>query len=170
MSEIDTHPHQCIGVITCPSTYEIVAGNDRHRDIPLYLLDEDAPEWSAKAGDLVLGGGAGESAALRIALPEAIRFVTQEAGSRDLSGIVPFKAYWSATQAFVFGEGYARLGWHPGRPIEVWLTEQIVAFLLREYPAVDGVHKGPKPPREGGSLCRLPRLTNGADGGLTSII
>ncbi len=67
MALIDCYRHRCIGIVQCPSTYEIVPGNNTHRNIPLYLLEEDAlnaHSWQAKRGDLLLGGRLGESAAL----------------------------------------------------------------------------------------------------------
>ncbi len=157
MSEIDQYKHKCIGIITCPSIYEIVAGNDSHRNIPIYRLDESTSEWNSKQGDLLLGGGSGESQALRISLPEAIRFLTQDhwgaLGNSD--GI--FKAYWSMTAAFVFGEGYSKTGWNPKQSsIELWLVEHIVAFILREYPEEYMKHCGTVALIQNGLICRLP--------------
>jgi hypothetical protein len=105
MSEIDQYQHRCIGVISCPSTYEFVKRNSTNRLIPLYRLDESAIEWDSKPGDLVLGGGAGESEALRISIPEAINYFTNEDWDPgEMKGNV-YKAYWSMTGAYVFGEG-----------------------------------------------------------------
>ena len=81
MAVIDSYQHTCIGIVQCPLTYAIVPGNSTHRNIPSYRVDADVPDdahWQAKAGDLLLGGGSGESAALRISIPEAIRFFTDE--------------------------------------------------------------------------------------------
>src|SRR5258708_697122 len=109
MSEIDQYKHHCLGIITCPSTYEIVHSNNSHRLIPIYRLDEAASDWHAKPGDLLLGGGSGESAALRISIPEAI-YLSTRADWDDLHSYAEIiHAYWSMNQAYVFGEGYAKI-------------------------------------------------------------
>ena len=41
MSVIDSYQHTCIGIVQCPSTYAIVPGNNTHRNIPIYRIDED---------------------------------------------------------------------------------------------------------------------------------
>jgi hypothetical protein len=161
MSEIDQYKHQCLGLVTCPSTYEIVYRNNSHRLIPIYRIDETAEEWHAKPGDLLLGGGSGESAALRISIPEALQFYTDAVRNEFDSLDELFHAYWNPNQAFVFCEGYAKLGWHPNYPINVWLTEHILAFLLREYPEVYRKYSGPDLLEQDGSICRLP--TPGSD-------
>jgi hypothetical protein len=175
MSEIDSYQHECIGIVLCPSSYEIVYANNLPPDIPtpipLYRIDEDTTEgdsFQAKRGDLLLGGGRGGSPALRISIPEAIYFFTED----DYPDAHPeldvyfatnqalrdwhFHAYWTMTQAFVFCEGYVKLGWTPNEPIETWLTEHILAFVLREYPAVYGPFQGTAPLERDGSICRLP--------------
>jgi hypothetical protein len=156
MSEIDSYKHTCIGIVVCPSTYEIVGGNDEHRNIPLYRLEESAPEWNAKDGDLLLGGGSGESQVLRISIPEAFVGATREDAEPFRFSEDAFKAYWSMTGAFVFGEGYVKIGWHPRQPIENWLAEHIVSFVLREYPETYGRFRGPGLLRKDGSICRRP--------------
>ena len=156
MSEIDGYRHVCIGIVVCPSTYEIVPGNNTHREIPLYRLEEDASDWEAKSGDLLLGGGAGESPALRISIPEAVVWATREGARNPLPPEGVCRAYWSMTRAYVFGEGYVQIGWHPSQPIESWLTENVVAFILREYPETYGPHRGPGPMKNDGSIFRKP--------------
>ena len=65
--------------------------------------------------------------------------------------------YWSSTQAYMFCEGYRKLGWHPHlRNIESWLRDHIVAFVLREYPERWGNFRGNDPIDEDGSICRPP--------------
>jgi len=149
MSEIDRYKHQCIGIISCPSEYGI-------RNIPLYRLDESASEWDAKPGDLLLGGGSGESDALRVSLPEAIFLVTRDDwfDYDELDTI--FRAYWGTSSAFIFGNGYAKLGWHPSKSMEFWLIDHIVAFILREYPETYGKYRGTQQLEQDGSICRLP--------------
>ncbi len=160
MSEIDTYRHQCVGIVGCPSRFEIVQGR-AHRDIPVYRIDEDAPDtlsFRAKAGDLLLGGGAGESAALRISIPEALWFYTRDDWDewKAIDEIV--HAYWTMNDAFVYCDGYYQRGWNPGTVrIENWLAAHILAFLLHEYPIDYRHHVGQRALEQDGSICRLPR-------------
>jgi hypothetical protein len=175
MSEIDSYQHECIGIVDCPTSYKVVYGSNPPpgipTPIPLYRIDEDTTagdSFQAKRGDLLLGGGRGESPAFRISIPEAIHFFTEDDyfdAHPELDALFStnqalrdwhFRAYWTLTQAFVFGEGYAKLGWTPDEPIETWLTEHILAFVLREYPAVYGAVQGSAPLERAGSICRLP--------------
>jgi hypothetical protein len=161
MSEIDSYQHECIGIMLCPSRDEIVRGNNSHRNIPLYLLKEDsfaADSWQAKQGDLLLGGGSGESAALRISIPEAILFFTHE--HKSIEEFV--HAYWTESEVVVFCDGYAKLGWSPQDRIEVWLAEHLVAFVLQEYPERFGKWNGNVPMKRDGAICRLPTSTEKA--------
>jgi hypothetical protein len=76
MSEVDGYRHRCIGMVRCPSRFAIVRQRT-HQEIPIYRIDDDASDatsFRAKAGDILLGGGTGESAALRISIPEAFWF------------------------------------------------------------------------------------------------
>ncbi|MEA2574203.1 MAG: hypothetical protein QOH93_1501 [Chloroflexia bacterium] len=162
MSEIDSYKHECIGMVSCPASYGLGTVYFREErpqwEIPLYRIDDDAPDatsFDAKRGDFLIGGGGGESPALRISIPEAINFLTNEAWDGD-SGDEICKAYWTMNQAFVFCEGYEKLGWTPVRNIEAWLTEHVVAFVIREYANVYGMVAGPNPIEADGSICRLP--------------
>lgn len=146
MSEIDGYKHTCPGVVHCPSPHPIAFGSDT-RDVFVYRLDEDAldsPEWQAKSGDIVLGGGSGEAAILRVAMPEAILFFTHD--DWDGFDVVAdvYRACWSMTEAYIFGAGYVKMGWDPSSPIETWLAEHITAFVLREYPECYEGHLGPQ--------------------------
>jgi hypothetical protein len=160
MSVIDSYQHACIGIVLCPATYPIVPGNPTHRNVPIYRVDEDVfddTDWQAKAGDILLGGGSGESAALRIAIPEAIQFFTgEEPPHFDLLWNTLWQAYWSPTEAYVFGEGYAKLGWQPPIPIECWLVEHIIAFLLQSYPEQYTKYRGAEGIGQSGAICRKP--------------
>ncbi|MFZ6028183.1 MAG: hypothetical protein ACOYYS_10760 [Chloroflexota bacterium] len=159
MSEIDCYQHQCIGIVECPSSYEIVPGNNSHRNVPIYRLEQDALDattWQAKKGDLLLGGGSGESAALRISIPEAIYFFTDEDWDAFETYEEITQAYWSMTDAYVFCEGYRKRGWTPDIHIEMWLAEHIIAFVVREYPQDYGIYRGELIPERDGSICRLP--------------
>ncbi len=163
MSEIERYKHECIGMVHCPSSYGL------ERDIPIYRIDEDSnddTEFVAKRGDLLLGGGSGESPALRISMPQAIYFLTDEVWDDWESSDEIYGAYWSLDQAFVFCEGYFKLGWRPygadegaykgSYAIEIWLMEHVVAFVLQEYPEVYGYLKGTRALDLDGSICRLP--------------
>jgi hypothetical protein len=145
MSQIDQYQHECIGIANCPSTYEFVYLRPGADVVLLYRLIEDAPDWHAKAGDLLLGGGRGEAAAFRLSMPEALFFNTRDDWD-DFENLDPDirHAYWPATQAFMFCEGYAKLGWHPDKgDIEAWLEGHILAFILREYPETYEPLRGP---------------------------
>lgn len=159
MSEIDIYQHKCIGIVNCPSTYPIVSGRS-HKLVALYRLEEDVAEWGARKGDILLGGGSGESAALRISIPEAVLFSTNEVWTEFRSMDEIRKAYWNMNDAFVFCEGYAKLGWLPTVSIETWLTEHVIAFLLREYSDEYGEYCGPTSPGQDRSICRLPNLNS----------
>ena len=164
MSEIDSYKHECLGIVTCPSDYEIVPGNNSHRYIPIYRLDEDALDedsgatWRAKKGDLLLGGGSGESAALRISIPETIYFFTAENWNAFETCDEIYRAYWSSNEAYIYCNGYAKLGWKPTQKIEVWLVEHILAFIFREYPLAYAKLYGAEPLEKDGSICRLPTI------------
>ena len=107
MSAIDSYRHTLLGVADCPSRFDFVPGRS-HRTVPLYRLDEDAtdasPDFVARAGDVLLGGGAGESAAFRVSIPEAITALTSH-GPGDAQS-------WCA-----FGDGYVPRGWRPERSL-----------------------------------------------------
>lgn len=159
MSEIDTYQHECIGIVACPSDYEIMAGNNMHRGVPLYFLKEDAltaTSYQAKKGDLLLGGGSGESAALRISVPEALTFFAHK--QQDSSGLSaePVKAYWNMNQAYVFCSGYAKLGWMPHDRIEYWLAKHVLAFVLNTRPELFDKENMKVSIKGYGSICRLP--------------
>jgi len=145
MSEIDTFKHECIGLVT---------GDKSFRDIPLYRLDEDAAVWGAKRGDLLLGGGSGETAALRISIPEAIYYFTQDSWNDFKSDDDLYHAYWNANQAYVLCGGFRKLGWPPKESIETWLVEHVLAFIVREFPDAYRHYCGTQPLERDGSICR----------------
>ncbi len=135
MSEIDMFNYEIISWISCPSSYPIVSGRPTLKQVPVYLLKEDAVDFDAKTGDLLIGGGGGESPALRIGLPEAWIYY-QGGGQVDWESA--HKCFWSATQAYILCEGYSRLGWAPDESlrgqIESWLTRHVLAFIVRNHP------------------------------------
>lgn len=160
MSEVDAYKHKCIGIASCPSSYPIVPFNNSHRNVPLYRLDEDAlhaTSFKAKRGDLLLGGGSGESAALRISIPEAIYFFTLTDWDEYESHDEICQAYWTVTDAYIFGDGYSKLNWNPlEHPLEIWLTEHIVAFILQECSDVYEQLAGLDSTERDGSILRVP--------------
>src|SRR5687767_8828350 len=147
MSAIDCFKHECIGMVQCPSSYWLrywaeVNNRDIKPDevyeIPLYLLQEDAldeDDFEEKNGDLLLGGGSGETPALWIAMPEALLLFTRE----DWEDFFPewwidygtvgkfhdslYRHHWGTHHTFMFGEVYVKLGWNPAKQeIELWLV------------------------------------------------
>ena len=110
MSQIDQYKYECIGIASCPSSYEIVFERPEIKEIPLYRLSEDADDWQAKKGDLLLGGGSGEAAAFRLSMPEALWFNTGK-GWDDFESYDPDvrHAYWDAgTRAWARWAGRRR--------------------------------------------------------------
>ena len=169
MSRIDGYEHHLLGMVACPSTFPIVYANDSQRTVPVYRLDEDAPDetdFQGKRGDILVGGGSGESPAFRIAVPESFYFYTHDSwGEFDTYDKI-HRAFWTMTEAFVFCEGYQKLGWTPTKGIEQWLTEHVLSFLLQYY-SKDYVHlTGAETLEEDGSVCRLPTDQEMAVGGL----
>jgi hypothetical protein len=136
-----------------------VYGNDANRLIPVYRLDEDAHD----ATDF--RGGSGESAALRVAIPEAFWFYTHDDWEDWTQQTEIVVAFWTMTEAFIFGEGYQKLGWTPAIAIEHWLAEHILAFLLRSYAADYRQYVGPIALAQDGLICRLPTAVEQAIGG-----
>ncbi len=165
MSAIDRYAHRCLGIIACPSRYPIMSGNDAQRSVPIYQLDQDVDgqerSFQGKRGDILIGGGSGESPALRISMPEALHFYTHEdwerfSGSETWTSTTIATAYWSMTQAYVFGDGYRAVGWSPPKSIEVWLMEHVLSFLARHYLSDYTQDIGAESLNEDGSICRLP--------------
>jgi hypothetical protein len=158
MSTIDAYPHQRVGIVRCPSRFAIVHGNDRTRFLPIYRLDVDVTgetDIDGRRGDILVGGGHGESAALRIAIPEAFLFYTHPGWDAFQSMDDIHHAYWTMTEAYVFGDGYERLGWTPSSRIEGWLTEHVLSFLAHTYPDQYGRLLGDTSLGQNGSICGL---------------
>lgn len=158
MSAIDQHRYTCLGIVHCPTNYKIWGA---YPQIPILRLDEDIPleeeDFQGRKGDILLGGGSGESATLWIAVPEAFYFWTHDDWDEyeTLDEIV--KAYWTPTQAYVFGDGYSKLGWTPEKNyIEWWLAQHLLNFLASNYPDDYRQYVGTVPLEEDGSICRLP--------------
>ena len=156
MSFIDCYEKELLGIVNCPADHEIVSYNDNQRDILIYriLQDIDEPgELFANKGDILLGGGSGESALFRLSMPLAIEWFSAENPSSKWSEI--FAAYWTFNQAYVFGTGYIKIGWTLNIDLRMWLAEHLVAFLVKEYSEYRA-YMGPEKFDEDGSICRLP--------------
>ena len=54
----------------------------------------------------------------------------------------------------MFCEGYAKLGWQPAIPIERWLVEHIITFLLQSYPEHYAKYHGSESLAQSGTICR----------------
>ena len=133
MAAIDRYEHMLLGFIECPATYDVVQGNNT-RQIGIYELLEDVPadedSFDGKVGDILVGGGKGEAPALRIAYPNAFCFFTSKDWSSFDDFDEMFKAFWTPTEAYIYGEGYSKLGWTVDMKIEQWLTENVCQLLI----------------------------------------
>lgn len=134
MAAIDQYDHILLGFIECPSAHDFVYGN-KTRQIGIYELLEDVPadenSFDGKAGDILIGGGKGEAPALRISYPDAFDFFTNDEWDSFADYDELFKAFWTPTQAFIFGEGYQKLGWTVDVKIEQWLAENVCQLLIQ---------------------------------------
>jgi len=165
VSEIDGYRNHCIGIVACPSRFPLLSGWGRQGEeqagIPMYRLDEDADtarSFEGKRGDILLGGGSGEHPAVRIAIPEAFHAFTDPEWMADSfdSWATIVRAYWTMTDAYLFGDGYVQRGWMPDTPIEYWLARHILRFLADTYPADYRHLLGPELFAEDGAICRQP--------------
>ena len=158
MSAIDQYGYICLAIVHCPLSYQV---HGTYPQIPVYRLEENIPsdeqDFQGKKGDILLGGGSGENAAMRIAVPEAFLFWTHDDWCDYESTDDIVKAFWTPTQAYVFGERYARLGWMPKETyVEWWLAHHILSFLIKNYPEIYQQYVGSVPLEADGSICRLP--------------
>jgi hypothetical protein len=134
MAAIDQYDHILIGFIKCPSSYDFIHGNNT-RLIGIYELLEDVPSdensFDGKSGDILVSGGRGEAPALRISYPDAFEFFTKDDWNGFFDYDEVFKSFWTPTQAFIFGEGYRRLGCPVDIKIEQWLAENVCRLLIQ---------------------------------------
>lgn len=157
MSAIDCVWHEVIGQLD---------------GIPIYRLLEDVENTGAHddfpgavKGDILLGGGSGESPATHIKITPMLEYLTANWDDKD-SAFYKYSPLDLITCLWDFNEGYRRitryieLGYNieEDGPIETWLFEHIVAFLVKTYPEV----YGKTPLREGsldqdGSVCAHPK-------------
>lgn len=124
MSAIDTVWNELIGEIS---------------GISIYRLKEDVPknmgDFDGKKGDVLLGGGGGEAAAMRISIPEAITFYTHDIFTNNLNFEDVVKYFWSTCNTYNFYKTYMKIGYRPSScpPLEYWLTEHIISYLLKNF-------------------------------------
>lgn len=129
MAQIDAYNYSLLGFVECPSSHDFVYLSNT-RQIAVYRLEEDAEEFMAKKGDILLGGGSGEAEALRIAMPEMMHWMSDELEKVE-SLEMTIHPLWSPTFSFLIGEGFNKVGWKPAeKRLEVWLAEKIMNDLV----------------------------------------
>lgn len=163
MSEIDCFRKRLLGLVHCPSPHELVYQNDSHHDVPIYQLLEDTgprelPDVSGKRGDILVGGGSGESAALKIVVPEAVQWFTTDLVDLSARQAGVLEAYWSLSDGYVFGAGYVKLGWHVREDLPTWLAAHVVAFLIASQDEFQAMAGPSRDLLESGTICRAPSV------------
>ena len=133
MSAIDQYKNKFLGFIECPSTFNFV-NNNQTRKIAIYELQENIPitekNFNGKIGDIIVGGGSGESPAFRISIPESFYFFMKDGWNDFQTYSDLFQAFWTPTQSYILCEGYIKKGWTPNEPIDFWLAENICLLLI----------------------------------------
>jgi hypothetical protein len=136
MSAIDQYKHNHLGFIECPSSFDIVDHNPTKK-IAVYELLEDITveekDFDGKAGDILLGGGSGEAATLRISMPETMLFFFRDNWNDFEDHENLYKSFWTCTESYIFGDGYSKLGWTPDSAIEFWLAENLCKILVDKF-------------------------------------
>jgi len=173
LSDIDQYIHTCLGLIECPRPSGLI-------NYAIYHLEQDIPEsetsFQGRSGDIILGGGMGEFGAMLISIPEALILHTDfevipedmELYENAFSAIyhtpepVPVWAYWTPTESYKFGVGYARIGWDfEEAALEKWIAYHILGFSLKyhatrfKFPDPFRIKEGTLKPLRDGSICRL---------------
>ncbi|UZR98557.1 hypothetical protein [Chondrinema litorale] len=124
MAAIDQYKHELLDFFHCPSDFDLIFGNPIKK-IAVYQLLESIPKneksFDGEVGDVLVGGGSGESQTLRIST-KGIRFILDE-NFNDFElreGLI--KAFWTPTFSFKIGNGLQKLGWNPNESMEFWLA------------------------------------------------
>lgn len=133
MSAIDQYKYRHLGFIECPSSIEIVNGNET-KNVAIYELLENIPQsednFDGKIGDIILGGGRGEVPSFRISIPETIFYFLNEGWDEFENYEDLFKAFWTPTQSYKLCDGYSKIGWTPDSQIEFWLAKNLISLLI----------------------------------------
>lgn len=126
MSAIDCYRHDVLGNFDRTAIYRL------RQDVPATMEDD----FNGKVGDILLGGGGGETPAMRISIPEAfIAYSDNGRWEHDFFEVT--QTFWSDNNhAYYRIKRYKQLGYKPANHglIEIWLTENILAFLVKNYP------------------------------------
>ena len=132
MSSIDNYKHKLIGFINCPSDYSLISGRNNN-NVAIYLIEENIPSdesmFDGKKGDILIGGGSGEVKSLRVSIPEMIQFEYDELSDFDEINELR-KSFWNSNEAYIYCNGYSKLGWKPEVSIEHWLAENTIKYLI----------------------------------------
>ena len=128
MSDIDRYSHRILGFVGCPTDYPqlLVYGSAGPVVIAVYEVYEAIPQWSAKPGDIIVGGGAGECPAFRISMPLAEDFLLGNGDGEFNSLSEVCQAYWAPAQAFALCSAFVRLGWNVEMDVELWFAEYVL--------------------------------------------
>jgi hypothetical protein len=171
LSEIDSYKHRILGRIDF---------KNKKNYIPIYQLLEDvllpASITSLPAsiaiekydhllygfygnkGDILLGGGSGECAALKINVPLALEFFTNHSKGAGIYYDDFVKAFWRMDDAYSLIKEYKKIGYNENKHsyIEYWLSEHLVAFIIENYFGEFKHLIGEKHEfKQDGSICRL---------------
>ncbi len=130
MAKIDAYNYSLLGFVECPSSHDFVYMSNT-RQIAVYRLEEDAEEFDAKKGDILLGGGRGEAQILRIAMPEMTHWMNDELEKVENPETIIYSK-WTPTFSYIIGEGFVKIGWKPEeKDLDIWLAEKVMQdFVL----------------------------------------
>ena len=133
MSRIDSYSHRVIGFIKLPP-FAVNEVSFPFSEIAIYELLENIPgdeaDFDGKVGDVLVGGGSGESPAFRISIPEAIIFWYDDEYKLEFKNYNElFKTFWNPTESFQLCTIYKQYGWRPDIDIEFWLSEIVCNYL-----------------------------------------
>lgn len=141
MSSIDCYQHRLLEFIECPSSFDFINGSP-NKKVAIYELLENIPgderDFDGKIGDILLGGGSGEAAALRISIPQAMLFFFHEDWDDFEHRDDLCKAFWTPNESYIFGDGYSKLGWSPESDLVFWLAENLCTTILERFDQYEG--------------------------------
>ena len=125
--------------MTCPSDYELIEGSISSK-IPIYILEEDIPptdkKFDGKAGDVIVGGGAGMEEAMRISIPEAVNYLKIDGSVFFQSPVTIFRSYWGSNFMLRLANGFTKVGLDFDKSsVEMWILWQVIGWLKDEHPS-----------------------------------